>query len=227
MGNRDGGGILGLYSFFGTTIAGGLGFMFFVWWFAFSYARFMDIVANLNSSTFDRRIIIGLFVYIETDPGNADDVALKQTIITTLVLIYTQALHLLYTYPEYIASKAVLSSLGILISILLFPTILCTLLGAYTMNYLRGGSESNSTLYCGVFDLANLFGFIIRPLVQLVRYTTAVYTLIMVRAGLLYYRHLRDIQGESMILDFRLKKTINGGFIETLLEGIHHYVVYL
>ena len=42
--------------------------------------------------------------------------------------------------------------------------------GTYILNYLKGDSDANNMLYAGIFDLSALISFIIRFLVQLVRY---------------------------------------------------------
>jgi hypothetical protein len=50
------------------------------------------------------------------------------------------------------------------------PTAISLIFGTYILNYLKGDTEGNSLLYAGLFDLTTLFGFIIRFLIQTIRY---------------------------------------------------------
>jgi len=76
---------------------------------------------------------------------------------------------LLCTFPEQIASPRVIKNVTWAVYILVLPTTLSILFGKYTLNYLKGDSAGNRTLYAGIFDLFVLFKVILHLSLQLLR----------------------------------------------------------
>ena len=114
--------------------------------------------------------LTGLFYEIEGEPSSATDTKLLIDQVILASMIFTVCGVLLYSYPGTFASPAVINAITWTIYLLLLPSAASLLFGTYILNYLKGDSDSNSLLYGGIFDLAALFGFITRFLVQLIRY---------------------------------------------------------
>ena len=114
--------------------------------------------------------LTGLFSEVEGEPSSATDTKLLMDQVKLAALVFTFLGLLLFHYPHVFASPAVINVITWLVYILLLPTAASVLFGSYILNYLKGDTDSNSLLYAGIFDLAAVFGFITRFLVQLIRY---------------------------------------------------------
>lgn len=96
-----------------------------------------------------------------------------------LCVTITTVVTFLYRYPQYAASQMVWNTVLWSIYVLLIPAVIMSIFGGYFLNYIKGDSSSNSNALNIIFDFANLFGFIKRFLIQIVRYI-----LITVKIGL-------------------------------------------
>ena len=114
--------------------------------------------------------MFGLFYQSEQEPANLVDTntLVSQILFSSSIVLLSG--WLLYRFPEYIASPAVINIVTWAVYLLILPATLSLLFGTYILNYLKGDSDANSMLYAGIFDLSALLSFIIRFLVQLVRY---------------------------------------------------------
>jgi len=115
-------------------------------------------------------IMFGLFYQTEQEPANLVDIntLISQILFSSLLILGT--CWALFRFPEYIASPTVINLVTWLVYLLLLPATLSLVFGTYILNYLKGDTDSNSLLYAGVFDFSALASFVIRFLVQLVRY---------------------------------------------------------
>ena len=115
-------------------------------------------------------IMFGLFYQTEQEPANLVDIntLISQILFSSLIIL--GSCWLLFRFPEYIASPTALNILTWLVYLLFLPATLSLIFGTYILNYLKGDADSNSCLYAGIFDLSTLASFVIRFLVQLVRY---------------------------------------------------------
>ena len=120
--------------------------------------------------TINFSIMFGLFYQSEQEPANMVDINtfISQVLFSSTLVLITG--WIFYSFPGYIASPLVLNILMWSVYLLLLPTTLCVIFGTYILNYLKGDTDSNSRLYAGIFDLSALISFVIRFLVQLVRY---------------------------------------------------------
>ena len=114
--------------------------------------------------------MFGLFYQSEQEPANLVDTntLVSQILFSSSIVLLSG--WLLYRFPEHIASPAVINTVTWAVYLLILPATLSLLFGTYILNYLKGDSDANSMLYAGIFDLSALISFIIRFLVQLVRY---------------------------------------------------------
>ena len=153
-------------------ISGWLPLWIFVWpsvaviaalWIHTIYRLFLKDKINLS-------ILFGLFYQSEQEPANMVDTntLISQIIFSSSIVLLSG--WLLYRFPEYIASPIVINIVTWAIYLLILPATLSLLFGTYILNYLKGDSDANSMLYAGIFDLSALLSFVIRFLVQLVRY---------------------------------------------------------
>ena len=153
-------------------ISGWLPIEIFVWppllwvaamWIHTIYRLFLKDKINLS-------VMFGLFYQSEQEPANLVDTntLVSQILFSSSIVLLSG--WLLYRFPEYIASPAVINIVTWAVYLLILPATLSLLFGTYILNYLKGDSDANSMLYAGIFDLSALLSFIIRFLVQLVRY---------------------------------------------------------
>ena len=114
--------------------------------------------------------MFGLFYQSEQEPANLVDTntLVSQILFSSSIVLLSG--WLLYRFPEHIASPAVINTVTWAVYLLILPATLSLLFGTYTLNYLKGDNDANNMLYAGIFDLSALLSFIIRFLVQLVRY---------------------------------------------------------
>lgn len=158
----------------------------------------------------------------ENEPGSIDDISLVKNNVIFFIALYAIVLKVFFFKPTVIASPLIMHTLFLASIIFFFPATLSLLFGAYIMNYLRGDSNSNSNLYAGVFDLANLFGFFKRFCVQFIRYV-----LITVKIALFYHFVLKSIKGKLLEVNIKSSRVIIDGFKSTVLSDIKVYTIYL
>ena len=170
--------------------------------------------------------LTGLFYEVEGEPSSATDTKLLMDQVVLASMLFTVCGVLLYAYPEKFASPAVINAVTWAIYLLLLPTAASVLFGSYILNYLKGDSDSNSLLYGGIFDLAALFGFVTRFLVQLIRYIL-IYTKMVLYVVYVEYVFLGSRLPESLTMVEEQPRsiiTIISDDIHAVISGFFHTI---
>ena len=114
--------------------------------------------------------MFGLFYQSEQGPAHLVD---TDTLVSQILFSSSTVLlsgWLLYRFHEYRASPTVINIVTWAAHLLILPATTNLLFGTYILNYLKGDRDVNNMLYASIFNLSALLSFIIRFLIQLVRY---------------------------------------------------------
>lgn len=123
-----------------------------------------------NSYNWHISIITGLFYETENEPGSPVDYTLLTCQVVVSALAVLGFSRLLYRNPEVGTSTVVWNFMIWSIAIVSLPAFTAVIFGSYILNYVKGEGHSNNQTVNVLFDSANLFGFIKRFLIQIIRY---------------------------------------------------------
>lgn len=153
-------------------------------WFFIAFL-YLLVLLHANKIIFiNTTAIVSLFYEVENEPGSGTDSKLLLDQLVYSSILSLTMLSIILMLPTITGSAFVLNSIVLLATVLLIPFAVASLFGSYITNYLKGDTESNSTLYAGVFDLATLFGFFKRFLIQFVRYVLVTAKVVLFSVGL-------------------------------------------
>lgn len=134
---------------------------------------FWGIIYNffdLKNVDWNKAAFTGLFYESENEPSSANDYKLLCDQMVILCTFVVSGVLFLYRYPQYASSPMVWNIVLWSIYILILPTFIMVIFGAYFLNYLKGEGNSNNGAVNSVFDFSNLFGFLKRFAIQMIRY---------------------------------------------------------
>lgn len=189
-----------------------------------------------NSYNWHVSIITGLFYETENEPGSPVD----YTLLTCQVLVSAVTIlgfgKLLYRNPEVGTSTVVWNFVIWSILVVSLPSFTLVLFGSYLLNYVKGEGHSNHQTTNVLFDSANLFGFLKRFLIQLIRYaliTIKLYILLAYLSNISEYQYrLAELSGKynwtsswveniSILISWIISEVLH-----VLFEVVNVFIIY-
>lgn len=192
-----------------TILINVLTFVFFI---GPCYWHFFVTTFNLTVNT---AAITGLFYESENELGNANDYKLLCDQMAVLCATVLTTVMLLYRYPKYVSCPMVFSTITWSIYVLTIPAVVMSLFGAYFLNYLKGDANSGSNIKNSVFDFANLFGFVKRFAIQMLRYV-----LVTAKVGLFLIFLEAELRATRKLFIIDCEERFKDTYVEWMLDNI-------